>query len=43
MFGIGDDLVFAKFEEHELQHPSPRKEVDERSIYATRELQMPKQ
>ncbi|CAG7563069.1 unnamed protein product [Fusarium equiseti] len=43
MFGIGDDLVFAKFEEQELQHPSPRKEVDGRSIYATRELQMSKE
>jgi serine/threonine protein kinase len=43
MFGIGDDLVFAKFEEQELRHPSPRKEVDGRSIYATRELQMPKE
>ncbi|RFN49799.1 serine threonine protein kinase, cmgc group [Fusarium flagelliforme] len=43
MFGIGNDSVFAKFEEQELQHPSLRKEVDGRSIYATRELQMPKE
>jgi len=43
MFGIGDDSVFAKFEEQEFQHPSPRKEVDGRSIYATRELPMPKE
>lgn len=43
MFGIGDDSVFAAFEEQELNEPSPRKEVDGRSIYTSRELQMPKE
>ena len=35
-----DDLVFAKFEEDELQHPSPRKKEDGRVTYLTRELEM---
>ena len=43
MFGIGDDSVFANFEKQELQHPSPRKEIDGRPIYTARELEMPKE
>ncbi|KAH7152712.1 serine threonine protein kinase, CMGC group [Dactylonectria macrodidyma] len=41
MFGIDDDSVFSAFEEQELLNPSPRKVVGERSIYLSRELQMP--
>ncbi|KAK9440303.1 serine threonine protein kinase, CMGC group [Metarhizium brunneum] len=42
MFGIGDGSVFTAFEEQELVDPSPRKIVDGRTIYLSRELQMPK-
>lgn len=42
MFGIDDDSVFTAFEEQELLDPSPRKVVDGRAIYLSRELQMPK-
>jgi serine/threonine protein kinase len=41
MFGIDDDSVFTAFEEQELLHPSPRKLMDGRAIYPSRELQMP--
>lgn len=40
MFKLADDLVFAKFEEDELQNPSPRKELDGRAIYLSRDLEM---
>ncbi|KAH8195932.1 hypothetical protein TruAng_009911 [Truncatella angustata] len=43
MFGIGDNSVFSDFEEQELQKPCPRKEVDGRTIYVSRELRMPKE
>lgn len=42
MFSIDDSSVFTAFEEQELQNPSPRKSVDGRTIYLSRELQMPK-
>ncbi|KAF4453070.1 CMGC SRPK kinase [Fusarium albosuccineum] len=42
MFGIEDDSVFSAFEEQEQRNPCPRKEVDGRTIYVSRELQMPK-
>lgn len=42
MFGIQDDSVFDDFERAELEAPSPRKEVDGRFIYASRELNIPK-
>ncbi|KAM0280371.1 hypothetical protein ACHAQH_004084 [Verticillium albo-atrum] len=42
LFGIDDDSVFTAFEEQELLNPSPRKTVDGRTIYLSRELQMPK-
>ncbi|KAH8425313.1 uncharacterized protein LDX57_003070 [Aspergillus melleus] len=42
MFGIDDDSVFHDFEENELRHPCPRKELDGRTIYTSRELKMPK-
>ncbi len=43
MFGIEDDSVFAAFEKQELLEPSARKLVDDdRAIYVSRELQMPK-
>ncbi|KAI3005603.1 hypothetical protein CBS147346_4269 [Aspergillus niger] len=42
MFGIKDDSVFTDIEENELQRPVPRKEVDERTIYMSRELKVPK-
>ncbi|KAL2859893.1 kinase-like domain-containing protein [Aspergillus lucknowensis] len=40
MFELVDDSIFAKFEADELQNPSPRKELDERAIYMTRDLDM---
>ncbi|KAI1077700.1 kinase-like domain-containing protein [Whalleya microplaca] len=43
MFGIEDDTVFSDFEEQELRDPCPRKELDGRTIYISRELRMPKQ
>ncbi|KAM0425547.1 hypothetical protein ACHAPT_009339 [Fusarium lateritium] len=43
MFGIEDDSVFRAFEGQEQLDPSPRKLVDGRAIYMSRELQMPKQ
>lgn len=43
MFGIDDDSVFQDFEQNELQDPSPRKEVDGRTIYTSRELGIPSQ
>ncbi|SPQ25165.1 6e3f3706-14b7-4df7-a929-197a7e1160d0 [Thermothielavioides terrestris] len=44
MFGIGaTDAAFINFEQEELRSPSPRKEVDGRFIYLTRELPMPQQ
>lgn len=42
MFGIQDDSVFEKYEESELQHPSPRKVLEDRIIYTSRNLSMPK-
>ncbi|KAG4429982.1 hypothetical protein IFR05_014532 [Cadophora sp. M221] len=42
MFGIEDDSVFTAFEEQELVDPSPRKTVNGRTIYLSRELQIPK-
>jgi serine/threonine protein kinase len=43
MFGIEDDSVFAAFEDQELLEPSARKLVDDdRAIYVSLELQMPK-
>ncbi|GIJ87713.1 hypothetical protein Asppvi_006626 [Aspergillus pseudoviridinutans] len=43
MFGIADDSVFSDFEERELQTPCPRKELDGRIIYVSRDLRMPKE
>ncbi|KAI9932522.1 hypothetical protein ASPWEDRAFT_101324 [Aspergillus wentii DTO 134E9] len=42
MLGIADDTVFSDFEEEELQTPCPRKELDGRTIYISRDLRMPK-
>jgi serine/threonine protein kinase len=41
MFGAGDDAIFHEFEQQELENPSPRKEVDGRFIYVSRELDIP--
>ncbi|KAF5339096.1 hypothetical protein D9611_011210 [Ephemerocybe angulata] len=41
MFGIDDPSVLEKFEQDELEHPTPRKETGGRIIYQSRELQMP--
>ncbi|PGH34369.1 CMGC/SRPK protein kinase [[Emmonsia] crescens] len=43
MLGINDDSVFTDFEEKELQHPIPRKEVDMngRTVYMSRNLRVP--
>ncbi|KAJ5591842.1 uncharacterized protein N7459_002211 [Penicillium hispanicum] len=43
MFGIADDSVFTDFEEEELYSPCPRKELDGRTIYTSRDLRKPKQ
>lgn len=42
MLSIEDDSVFTAFEEQELLEPSPRKLVDDRAIYLSRELRIPK-
>ena len=42
MFDIADNSVFSEYEETELQNPSPRKELDGRTIYTSRKLRVPK-
>lgn len=42
MLGIDDDSVFTAFEEQELLDPSPRKTTEGRTVYLSRELQIPK-
>ncbi|PLB53826.1 kinase-like protein [Aspergillus steynii IBT 23096] len=42
MMGIADDTVFHDFEARELQDPCPRKEIDGRTIYVSRDLRKPK-
>lgn len=42
MFGAKDDAIFQEFEQDELENPSPRKEVDGRFIYVSRQLNVPK-
>ncbi|KAL5356508.1 kinase-like domain-containing protein [Aspergillus floccosus] len=42
VFGIDDDSVFGDFEANELHNPCPRKEVEGRTIYFSREIPMPK-
>ncbi|EGX91066.1 Protein kinase-like domain [Cordyceps militaris CM01] len=41
MFGIKDLSVFAEFEEEEMNSPCPRKEVEGRTIYASRAIKSP--
>ncbi|EKM75280.1 hypothetical protein AGABI1DRAFT_103042 [Agaricus bisporus var. burnettii JB137-S8] len=41
MFGIEDTTVLEKFEQVELEHPTPRKEIDGRIIYLSRKLDIP--
>ncbi|GKZ64988.1 hypothetical protein AnigIFM50267_007148 [Aspergillus niger] len=43
MFGIEDDSFFHDFTENKLRNPCPRKELDGRNIYVSRELGMPRQ
>ncbi|TDL14150.1 kinase-like protein [Rickenella mellea] len=43
MFGMADDSVFSDFEEEELRSPYPRKELDGRTIYLTRDFRLPKE
>lgn len=43
MLGIADNSVFSDFESQELQTPSPRKVLDGRFVYMSRELRMPKE
>ncbi|KAG8410153.1 hypothetical protein J3459_017357 [Metarhizium acridum] len=43
MFEFSDESVLVDFEQGELQAPCPRKELDGRCIYVSRELTMPKQ
>ncbi|KAE8160440.1 kinase-like domain-containing protein [Aspergillus tamarii] len=40
MFQLANSSVFTKFEEDELRNPSPRKELDGRAIFLSRELEM---
>lgn len=42
MFSIDDDTIFSDFERNELEDPSPRKVVDGRTTYTSRELGLPK-
>jgi len=42
MIGIDDNSVFDDFEQSELQSPCPRKEVDGRTIYTSRDLRLPR-
>lgn len=42
MFGTLDDSIFTDLEERELQTPSPRKELDGRTIYMSQDLKFPK-
>ncbi|GKZ55682.1 hypothetical protein AnigIFM49718_000765 [Aspergillus niger] len=43
MFGIDDDSFFHDFTENELRNPCPRKELDGRNIYVSRELGISRQ
>ncbi|KAJ7735712.1 kinase-like domain-containing protein [Mycena metata] len=44
MFGIKDGIAaFEKFEQAELERPSPRKEIDGRFIYLSRQLDQPRE
>jgi hypothetical protein len=43
MFGFEEDSALVAFEQAELNNPSPRKEVDGRVIYVSRQIQKPKQ
>lgn len=43
MFGIRDKDVFEEYEELELQDPSPRKVLKDRTIYVSRDLNRPRQ
>ncbi|WEW55344.1 hypothetical protein PRK78_000773 [Emydomyces testavorans] len=42
MMGAADDTALEDFEREELENPSPRKEVDGRFIYVSRQLNPPK-
>jgi hypothetical protein len=42
MFGFQEDSSLVKFEQAELDNPSPRKEVDGRVIYVSRPIPKPK-
>lgn len=40
MFELADDQVFIKLEEDELRDPSSRKELDGRTVYRSRDLEI---
>lgn len=42
MFDVRDESILSDFEQEELESPCPRKEVDGRFIYTSRELRQPK-
>ncbi|KAJ6024953.1 serine/threonine protein kinase [Penicillium herquei] len=42
MLGVEDESILVDFEEAEISNPSPRKAVDGRVIYASRDLGIPK-
>ena len=41
MFGFRDDSPLEEFEQAELASPSPRKEVDGRVVYVSRQIEQP--
>lgn len=43
MFNIDDDAVFSDFELQELEDPLPRKETEDRTIYQSRQVKVPKE
>lgn len=42
LLGIHDDSVLAQFERNETEHPCPRKELDDRTIYLSRPMPLTK-
>lgn len=42
MFGFEDDSVLVEFEQAERDNPSPRKEINGRTIYLSRQVQKPR-
>ena len=43
MFGMKDDAVFEEFEQRQMVDPTPRKQLDGRTIYVSSQFTMPKE